>query len=108
MSGVERTPDGRYLVVRGRLWRTSNPSLSEEDRQRWVDRLMTARRAKLLAMRAGDATAREAARTAVEEAKQALGERGAVWWTDGATDWNRHLVRNTPYRDWYLDLHGTE
>ncbi len=26
------TPDGRYIVVRGRLWRKSNPHLAEEVR----------------------------------------------------------------------------
>ena len=41
------------------------------------------------------------ARRAVDAAKIALGERGPVWWQDGAPDLNRHLVKNTPYRDWY-------
>jgi hypothetical protein len=27
-------PDGRYVVVRGRLWRTSNPALDASERQR--------------------------------------------------------------------------
>lgn len=27
------TPDGRYFVVRGRLWRKSDPRLGEEERQ---------------------------------------------------------------------------
>ena len=92
-----RTPDGRYLIVRGRLWRATNPNLPEAERRLWVDRLMDARRAKAQAMRHNDAEAREQARTSVDEAKQALGERGPVWWTDGAPDLNRHLVRNTPY-----------
>ncbi|MEG3181285.1 hypothetical protein [Sphingomonas sp. LT1P40] len=39
------TSDGRYFVVRGRLWRTSNPALADEDRERLVKELMTARRA---------------------------------------------------------------
>lgn len=46
-----------------------------------------------------------AARRAVNEAKIALGERGPVWWTDGAKDFNRYLVKNTPYADWYFDVH---
>jgi hypothetical protein len=33
-----------------------------------------------------------------------LGERGPVWWTDGAPDFNRKLVVNTPYADWYAGL----
>jgi hypothetical protein len=36
----------------------------------------------------------------VHAAKVALGERGPVWWADGAPDLNRRLVRNTPYADW--------
>ena len=38
------TPDGRYFVVKGLLWRCSNPSLEEDVRQRLVDALMAARR----------------------------------------------------------------
>jgi hypothetical protein len=95
------TPDGRYMVVRGRLWRHSNPSLSAAQRQSLVSRLMEARRAVGLALRSGDSTALKAARAAVHETKIGLGERGPVWWSDGAADFNRYLVKNTPYADWY-------
>ena len=95
------TPDGRYFVVRGRLWRCSDPGLSFDERERLVAALMTARRAVGAAKRQGDALAEAEARRAVDGAKQALGERGQVWWTDGAPDFNRRLARNTPYRDWY-------
>ncbi len=98
------TPDGRYFVVRNRLWRCSNPLLPEEERTRLVHELMQARRAKGLAIKAGDAVAREHARRAVDKAKHALGERGPAWWTDGAPDWNRHLVHHTPYAEWFLQL----
>ena len=40
-----QTPDGRYFVVRGRLWRTSNPALDPAERERLVHDLMAARRA---------------------------------------------------------------
>ena len=83
--------------MRGRLWRATDPSLSEEERQRWVDALMNARRAVAAAKRADDAEAEKAARAAVHEAKVALGERGPVWWDDGAPDYTRKLVKNTPY-----------
>ena len=33
------TPDGRYIVVRGRLWRAANPSLSADVRATLVDML---------------------------------------------------------------------
>ena len=104
MNAYPTTPDGRYFVVRGRLWRCSNPSLSAAERQHWTKALMTARRAKGAAMRAGDIAAREQARQQVDVAKIALGERGAPWWTDGAPDWNRHMAKNTPYADWFESL----
>ena len=96
-----RTPDGRYLIVRGRLWRTSNPELPETERQRLVDALMDARRAVKAAKQADDADALAQARRDVDTAKHALGERGPVWWTDGTPDYNRHLVKNSPYADWH-------
>ncbi len=98
------TPDGRYFVVRGRLWRKSNPGLDEETRQQLVDELMAARRAVGAAKRAGDQSAEDKAHAEVERTKRALGERGAPWWTDGTTDYNRHLAKNTPYATWYEAL----
>ena len=98
------TPDGRYFVVKDRLWRTSNPALADDVRQLLVDQLMTARRQVGAAKRAADAEAERAARALVDEAKRALGERGPVWWDDGAPDFNRRMVRNTPYADWYATL----
>lgn len=93
------TPDGRYFIVNGRLWRTSNPNLDPAERQRLVDLLMLARRQVGVAKKSGDAEAERHARAAVDEAKRALGERGPVWWTDGAPDFNRRAVANTPYAD---------
>lgn len=104
MATYPDTPDGRYFVVRGRLWRTSNPALAPERRQELVDQLMHARRQVGLAKKAGDSAAERAARAAVDVAKRGLGERGPVWWTDGAPDMNRKMVANTPYADWYAAL----
>jgi hypothetical protein len=98
------TPDGRYFIVRGRLWRTSNPALAPDVRQQLVNELMQARRQVGLAKKAGDAEAERAARAAVDAAKRGLGERGPVWWTDGAPDLNRKMVANTPYAAWYAAL----
>lgn len=39
------TPDGRYIIVRGRLWRKTNPHLRENERKRLVSDSMSARRA---------------------------------------------------------------
>jgi hypothetical protein len=47
MAGLKHpvTPDGRYFVVRGRLWRLANPDLSSEARCALVSELMAARSA---------------------------------------------------------------
>ncbi|MPR13597.1 hypothetical protein [Microvirga tunisiensis] len=101
-----RTPDGRYFVVRGRLWRLSNPALDPADRERLVRELMAARRAVREAR--GELEATRAARKQVDTAKTVLGERGPVWWSDGAPDYNRHMVISTPYADWYAALSDPE
>ncbi|AOF92370.1 hypothetical protein BSY16_6252 (plasmid) [Sinorhizobium sp. RAC02] len=44
VSDYPVTHDGRYFVLRGRLWRKSDPALAEVDRQRLVKDLMSARR----------------------------------------------------------------
>ncbi len=77
-------------MVRGRLWRTSNPTLDPDVREQLVRELMTARRTR--------------DRAGVDAAKRALGERGPPWWTDGARDWNRHLAKNTPYAEWAAQI----
>jgi hypothetical protein len=74
--------------------------LSDDRRQQLVDALMDARRAVRDARGSAEALAK--ARAAVDAAKRALGERGPVWWDDGAPDLNRRLVRNTPYAEWWL------
>ena len=101
------TPDGRYFVVRGRLWRKADPTLSETERKRLVIDLMSARRSVGAAKRSGDREAETEAHAAVDRIKRALGERGPVWWNDGAPDLNRHMARTTPYAAWYAGL-GTE
>jgi len=98
------TPDGRYIVVRGRLWRRANPALPQTEHDRLVTQLMDARRAVGRALRAGDTDAVKQARAAVDAAKIGLGERGPVWWDDGTGDLNRRLARNTPYADWFAGL----
>lgn len=100
------TPDGRYFVVRGRLWRLSDPGLPADRRQRLVSDLMKARRAVAGARRSGDEAEEAEAHAAVDRAKIALGERGPVWWKDGAPDLNRRMVRTTPYADWYSGIGG--
>ena len=111
MSRPPVTPDGRYIVVRGRLWRCANPSLPEDRRAALVRDLMDARRAVARAKReektgspAAPTSAMAAARAGVDAAKVALGERGPVWWTDGTPDLNRKMARNTVYAEWFAAL----
>lgn len=98
------TPDGRYFVVKGRLWRLANPQLPAEKKTALVSELMRARRAVRFAASAGDEAAEAEAHRDVDAAKQALGERGPVWWNDGAPDLNRHMARTTPYAAWFAGL----
>jgi len=101
-SAYPDTPDGRYFVVHGRLWRKSNPGLGKAERDKLVKELMAARRAVRDA--AANYKAMRDARMRVHEAKIALGERGPVWWDDGEPDYNRYLAKNTPYADWFSKL----
>ncbi|HEY8614336.1 MAG TPA: hypothetical protein VIL69_24000 [Roseomonas sp.] len=98
------TPDGRYFAVRGRLWRMANPALPPEQREALTKELMAARRAVGAALRAEDQDALKAARAGVDQAKRALGERGPVWWDDGAPDLNRRKAKDTDYVAWYAAL----
>lgn len=79
----------------------ANPALTEAERERLVQQLMQARRAM---RRDAPLEGRAPARQQVETIKRALGERGPVWWDDGASDFNRKLAKNTPYSDWSLGL----
>jgi hypothetical protein len=75
-----QTPDGRYFVVRGRLWRLSNPALDPKVREALVRELMAARRA--VCQTKGDAEALAKARAQTDAAKRTLSERGPVWWSE--------------------------
>lgn len=90
--------------MRGQLWRAANPALRDNERQRLVDALMNARRAVGAAVKAGDRDAEKAARAQVHAAKVMLGERGPVWWTDGAPDENRRRLGNSSYAAWWASL----
>lgn len=73
-DGPAPTADGHHIVVNGRRWRATDPSIPENLRQELVDELMAARRA----VRAAEPDARRR----VQDAKTALGERGAPWWEE--------------------------
>ena len=79
---VERSADGRYIVVDGRRWLATTPNIPEDERRRLVSELMKARRDVGRALREGDREAELDARARVQRAKVALGERGAKWWEE--------------------------
>lgn len=76
--GPERTANGHHVIIDGRRWRTTDPSIPDAFRQELVDELMAARRA----VKSQDPEARRR----VQDAKTALGERGAPWWEDRTGD----------------------
>lgn len=76
-GGPVRTDDGRYIVVRGRRWRASDPCLDESVATALRSHLGRARSA-LRAARDPDVVG--AWRARVQLAKEGLGERGTAWW----------------------------
>ena len=89
MAGEEGAvdDDGSHVVIGGRRWRASDPSIPESLRSQLVHELMAARRAVKVA--GEDPTAVAGARARVQDAKVALGERGGRWWEpapDGGVD----------------------
>ena len=95
------TPDGRYFVSKGRLWRRTDPRLAEADRRAAVKELMRARRE---VQRAETTAAERDARERVDAAKRALGERGPVWWDDGTPDESRMAPWTSSYAAWWDGL----
>jgi hypothetical protein len=77
---VEHTDDGRFIVVDGRRWRTADPALPDDVRERLLHHLGVGRSGVRAARRDGDDGAVTAARARVQLAKTGLGERGPAWW----------------------------
>lgn len=100
------TPDGRYFLARGKLWRRSNPNLPDEERLRLTFELIAARSDAMHARRDGDADLERDAMRRIDAAKIALGQRGAPWWNDGAPDYTRQKAVQTPYADWLRRVDG--
>jgi hypothetical protein len=88
----ERSVDERWITVDGRRWRGTDPGIAEPFRKELVDELMSARRAVGAAKRLGDPDAEALARGRVNDAKVALGERGAPWWEPAAADDQRNRL----------------
>lgn len=78
MSGAETSDDGRYIIVDGRRWRATDPSIPQKLKAELVAELMRARR---LVRTRGDEV-----RPFVQDAKVALGERGEPWWEQASDE----------------------
>ncbi|MFZ7088805.1 biopolymer transporter Tol [Curtobacterium sp. RRHDQ10] len=78
--------DERWLVVRGRRWRRTDPSLPDDVVTALQSHLGRGRSAVRVAKAAGDDAAVERARTRNGLAKHGLGERGPVWWESPEAD----------------------
>ncbi|WP_460105138.1 hypothetical protein [Streptomyces sp. YKOK-J1] len=93
----EKTPDGHFVVIGGRRWRATDPSLPEEAAARLRSHLMAARRAVRSATSVGDPGAERTARARVHRAKIALGEPGTPWWEQSGDErrrrWRDGLAR---------------
>ena len=72
------TDDGHHVVINGRRWRATDPSIPE-DRRAELTRILMAWRREV--RRAMGTSGEKAARAGVNAAKVALGERGSPpWW----------------------------
>lgn len=76
------TDDERWLVINGRRWRRTDPSLPTEVVEALKSHLGRGRNQVKTAQRSGDDVALAAARRRVDLAKHGLGERGPKWWDD--------------------------
>ncbi|WP_101848039.1 DUF3253 domain-containing protein [Zhihengliuella sp. ISTPL4] len=83
----DRTAEGHHIIVNGRRWRATDPSIPENLRQELVDELMAARRAVK--------AAEPGARRRVQDAKTALGERGAPWWEEASAAQSEERIAAT-------------
>lgn len=97
MPDPPTTDDGRYVVIAGRRWRATDPSIPDDRRSELVRILMAWRRE----VRRTRGTARESeARAGVHAAKVALGERGTPpWWEETDSErrarWQAHVPEPT-------------
>ena len=106
LKDYPHTPDGRYFVAAGKLRRCADPRLTPEGRKALTQKLMAARR-KVKEVQNSEVRLKRA-RRAVNAAKEALGERGPVWWDDGALDETMTDPADSSYADWWAGLTNEE
>lgn len=84
--GDDAESDDRWLVVNGRRWRRTDPSLPDDVVAALTSHLGRGRSGVRTAKAAGDDEAVAAARRRVGLAKHGLGERGPKWWDEPEAD----------------------
>ncbi|EIW83203.1 hypothetical protein CONPUDRAFT_164189 [Coniophora puteana RWD-64-598 SS2] len=85
-SNSVTTEDGHFAIIKGRKWRATDPLIPEKRAAELRKALMAARRAVKHAASKEETTA---ARTRVQAAKVALGERGTPPWWEQTDDERR-------------------
>jgi hypothetical protein len=86
-SPTPDTPDDeRWLVINGRRWRRTDPSLPLDLVESLKSHLGRGRSAVRAATSSGDADDLRAARHRADLAKHGLGERGPYWWDEPEAD----------------------
>lgn len=78
--------DEKWLVVKGRRWRRTDPSLPEDVVAALTSHLGRGRSGVRVGKQARDDAAVAAARRRVGLAKHGLGERGPRWWDEPEAD----------------------
>ena len=90
-DGPERTVDGRWIVVDGRRWRATDPSIPAKLREELVDELMHARRDVGAAKRMNDDAAEQEHHGQHHE--DGTEQSGAGWQArPGGADGHSHLI----------------
>ena len=74
--------DEHFFVMKGRRWRKTDPNIPAALKDELVKSLMDARRLVKKAKATDDPVLMKLARTNVNNAKVALGERGDPWWEE--------------------------
>lgn len=85
VPGTDDEEASRWIVIDGRRWRRTDPSLPDDLVEALTSHLGRGRSAVGTAKRRGDQEAVAAARRRVDLAKHGLGERGPRWWEEDET-----------------------
>ncbi len=86
----EYTEDGHFIVINGRRWRATDPSIPE-DRNAELRSILMAWRRDVRATGGSDIS-----RAGVQATKVALGERGTPWWEQSDSERRARWEQDVP------------